>query len=315
MTDEIFVGVDGGASTIRVAAINIEGEVIKELSRPVGANYRVDGLVLVQQRLEEAVAALFNLPEIAVASSRGVVFGLAGCHFASDTAHVQTVLRQSYILKDRGRVTVLADSRLGLRSGTDDGCGLVLISGTGSACFGRKMTDQEALAGGVDYILSDEGSGYDIGLRALRAVTQGCDGRGGETVLQQVIFGHLGVHTFEQFAASVQEHYIHKPDIAFLASLVVQAAQNEDIVACDILIHAANDLVQMVEAVLDKLSWRNEPVKIVQMGSVLEHSQFLRSRVVEELKHKAPLARLVHPSMSPAVAGAFLAQSLDVPQT
>lgn len=46
---------------------------------------------------------------------------------------------------------------------------LVVISGTGSVCFGRDTKGNIYRTGGWNHILSDEGSAFDLGLKVLRA--------------------------------------------------------------------------------------------------------------------------------------------------
>ena len=47
---------------------------------------------------------------------------------------------------------------------------VLILSGTGSCCFGRASDGRTAKVGGWGHILGDKGSGFEIGLRALKAV-------------------------------------------------------------------------------------------------------------------------------------------------
>src|SRR5262249_54935321 len=47
---------------------------------------------------------------------------------------------------------------------------VLVLSGTGSCCYGRNTAGKTAKIGGWGHILGDKGSGYEIGLRALKAV-------------------------------------------------------------------------------------------------------------------------------------------------
>ena len=59
--------------------------------------------------------------------------------------------------------------------------GVVLIAGGGSIGFGVTADGREALAGGFGYLLGDEGSAFDIGLRAIAAACRAEDRRGEPT--------------------------------------------------------------------------------------------------------------------------------------
>src|SRR5262245_31536838 len=47
---------------------------------------------------------------------------------------------------------------------------VLVLSGTGSCCFGVSAKGKKAKVGGWGHILGDKGSGYEIGLRGLKAV-------------------------------------------------------------------------------------------------------------------------------------------------
>ncbi len=47
---------------------------------------------------------------------------------------------------------------------------ILVLSGTGSCCYGQTPRNAAAKVGGWGHILGDKGSGYEIGLRALKAV-------------------------------------------------------------------------------------------------------------------------------------------------
>src|SRR5687768_2064634 len=55
---------------------------------------------------------------------------------------------------------------------------VLVLSGTGSCCFGRTADGKTVKFGGWGHHLGDKGSGYEIGLRALKAVVYyfDCDG-------------------------------------------------------------------------------------------------------------------------------------------
>ena len=92
-------------------------------------------------------------------------------------------------------VVIANDAELVLAAGTPDGWGIALISGTGSIVFGRSPHGEMARAGGWGHILGDEGSGYAIGVEALRAVMRAFDGRGPATALTDAVLLHWSLKT------------------------------------------------------------------------------------------------------------------------
>lgn len=311
MTDNnkrLYLGVDGGASKIAAVVVDDQGKVVAEQTLPEGANYQSLPLADVVENLEEAVRLVVQeLKAKPVIFDYGV-FGLAGCNFEADRKVLTEALQKSSLNTMLGRgFEVVNDSEIALRAGTKDGVGVVIIAGTGSNCFGRNIEGETAKAGGLSHILSDEGSGYDIGLRGLQAVVQSLDGRDGETSLVSAILSHLKVEDLEGLYSEVYSKYTSKAQIASLAPIVIELAEKLDATAQDILNHSVNELVLMVDAVLRKLDCRDDAVPVVTVGSVLTGKNYVRRRFQTELLRVAPRARMTNLSVSSGMGAAMMA--------
>src|SRR5205085_11071904 len=70
------------------------------------------------------------------------------------------------------RLLVTTDAALALDAAFPGGAGIVLIAGTGSIAWARLPDGSPIRAGGLGPVLGDGGSGYAIGLDALRAVAR-----------------------------------------------------------------------------------------------------------------------------------------------
>jgi N-acetylglucosamine kinase-like BadF-type ATPase len=260
------------------------------------------------EHLEVALHELVSQLDRSLVTFTRAVFGLAGCNFPSDEQLLTQALRRSSLSTWLGGgFAVVNDSRVALQAGTKDGVGLVLIAGTGSNCYGVDAHGRSAQAGGVDHILSDEGSGYDIGLRGLRAVVAQLDGRGEDTLLKAKLFDKLKVKNLEELYSQVYTHYTTKPQIASLAVIVSECADEGDTVARDILNHSVNELLSLVDAVLKRLEWQDQSVTAVLVGSVL-HQKYVSQRFLSELRRVAPLVKAVRPDVTAAVGAARMAR-------
>jgi glucosamine kinase len=183
-----------------------------------------------------------------------------------------------------------AVSKLGLaqiaRLGTDakaafhdafgDGPGILLISGTGSVAWGRNERGVEGRVGGWGSLLGDEGSGYAIGLGALRRIVRAADGRAPATSLRRAILPHLGLDQAESLVTWAAE--ATKADIAAMVPVVVVCARAGDSVAEEILSRAGDALARHLLAVLDNLGpWSVAPTValtggLLQAGGPLRHA-------------------------------------------
>src|SRR5690349_1903469 len=71
-----------------------------------------------------------------------------------------------------GDVQVVGDNVIALQAAFGANAGVIVISGTGSICFGRNEKGATARAGGWGHAISDEGSGHWIGKKACAEVVK-----------------------------------------------------------------------------------------------------------------------------------------------
>jgi glucosamine kinase len=74
-----------------------------------------------------------------------------------------------------GQVLLCGDEEIALDGAFHGGPGVLVIAGTGSNVVGRSPQGEIFHLGGWGPVLSDEGSGYWIGLQAVRATLQAMD--------------------------------------------------------------------------------------------------------------------------------------------
>src|SRR3989442_912338 len=92
---------------------------------------------------------------------------------------------------------------------------VLVLSGTGSCCFGKTAEGRTAKVGGWGHILGDKGSGFEIGLRALKAVVYYFDRDGEWSGLGQRILRSLQLNEPNDLVDWI--HQSSKPDIAAIA--------------------------------------------------------------------------------------------------
>ena len=90
-----------------------------------------------------------------------------------------------------GQWKLCGDQEIALR-GAMDGPGVVIISGTGSICFGKNAAGQTARSGGFGHLIDDGGSGYALGRDVLACAVRSVDGRIRAPELLQAVCDRLG---------------------------------------------------------------------------------------------------------------------------
>ena len=184
---------------------------------------------------------------------------------------------------------------------------MVLISGTGSVAMGWK--DKRTIgASGWDWFLGDDGSGFWLGRKALRAVCRQFDGRGKKTLLSNLIFKQWKIKEKAQLIQRV--YHGHKGDfveqIPLLSPLIDKAAQRRDEIAKDILVEGGKELALAVIQVVKKLNFEKEKFPLVLVGSTL-NSVIILNTAKKEIRKMAPKAEFIRPKQAPVMGAVKLA--------
>lgn len=267
---EFFLGVDGGGTKTRAWLADASGEVI---GRGAGAssNFHAVGTDAAFHALQHAILAACDAARLDRAQIRGACFGIAGAAATNEQTEMHARL-QTFL--PHARVKIVNDSFLILAAGTPNGWGIGVVSGTGSICFGKTPDGRTARGGGWGYLLGDEGSGFGIGNRALRAVARAADGRAPQTNLIAPILAHWHLKTADELIPKVYGFQDARTEIAALAQIVDETAVEGDVMADEIMREAGRELALAARAVADALRFDNA-IPCALTGGVLLHSQLL----------------------------------------
>jgi N-acetylglucosamine kinase-like BadF-type ATPase len=264
------IGVDGGGTKTRALVANLTGRVLgRGTAGP--SNVQVVGGEATRAALDAAVATAMAEAGVTGAPA-AICLGMAGAGRRADRALVEGWAKQRF---PGVAVCVVHDGQLVLVAGTPEGWGVAVISGTGSLAYGEAASGRSARAGGWGYVLGDEGSGYTIGLAALRAVARATDGRGHATALTEALLTRWSLPRPQALIRHVYGAPVAREEIAVLASLVMEVAGDGDAVARTILAEAGRELALAAQAVVMRLALPS-PVPCALGGGVLLHSQRVR---------------------------------------
>jgi N-acetylmuramic acid 6-phosphate etherase len=163
---------------------------------------------------------------------------------------------------------------------------VLVISGTGSCCYGRAATGATAKAGGWGHLLGDRGSGYEIGLRALQAVLRQSDRLGVWPLLGQQVLRRLQLNEPNDLVDWAQK--ASKAEVAALALEVFAAWEHDDPLAAAILRGAADTLAADAAACARRLAKPSARVEFVLAGSVLLKQPSFAQMVTRRLGRLRP---------------------------
>jgi N-acetylglucosamine kinase-like BadF-type ATPase len=256
---DLLLGVDGGGSKTRALIATVDG-VVRGAGEAGPSNYQSASFAAATAALEGAIkqarreAGLAQGVELAAAC-----FGLAGADRPADRelfggwAAARGIARRCHVVND---------AQLVLAAGTPDGWGLALICGTGSICYGQALDGRRARAGGWGYLLGDEGSGYDIGVQALRRATQTADGRAAAQTILAAVLDEWRLERPEELVAHVYRPETTRGLIANLARRLIALAEGGDRDAQSLLREAAVEWGRLLGTVARQLDMREPPVAL-----------------------------------------------------
>jgi glucosamine kinase len=286
----VVLGIDGGGTRTRASIVDgdrtlafAESGSIKRLrigSEAAEANLRA---------LLKDVYAQAGGPSVTAASC-----GVASATMPGITEWITAVFSDFHV----ARSEVVGDHIIALDAAFQGGPGILQIAGTGTNTIGRAPDGALESAGGWSSRLGDEGSGYWIGLHAIRRALNAYDRDEPTQVLKKV--GEIwGTPTLDQLI-NVGDG-TPAPDFAALAPVINELAEAGDPVAFGVLGQAAADLVANVLLVRSKLRRKHaidskipvaefpvSEIPVAWTGSVIGKMRMVREAFFAGLHDVAP---------------------------
>ena len=287
---EYIVGVDGGGSKTTVLVADLSGN---EISRAVSgaSSYKSIGKEKAIENLNKgifkAIECLDGSEEIHFISS---CFGFAGNDAEEDYKIYKEIVfneeLSSYL--NPKRTIICNDTRIGLESGSENKNKIIIIAGTGSNCFGINEDGEQIGASGWDFILADEGSGYEVGLKALKAVMRAYDERGEKTLLSKTILEELKLKEILDLTKWAYDGPFSKVKIGALAKTVCKTTEMGDKVSINILAEEAEEAVVSVTTVANKLGFKDKDFDLIFVGGLFKCEKYFKNILIHRLREKFP---------------------------
>ncbi len=300
------LGIDGGATKTLACLADENGRFVG-VGRSGPSNYHWVGEAAARQEIAAAARRAFDQAGLTPRPVAVAWLGLAGLDVPDDYEIMRPVIESLNLAEqffmDNDMVIALAGALAGAP-------GAVINSGTGAIAMGHDREGRRCRADGWGHLLGDEGSGYDIGRRAMVAAMRAHDGRGPRTSLTSRLIARLGLKDINGLVKKVYAEGVLPDHIAALAPLVTEAAdQEQDEVARRILERAGRDLANTVLSVLKRLDLIETEAYVATVGGVLKRSRPVGEAFAEALRTAAPQAKIIAPLFQPLTGAVFLALS------
>ncbi|OMF37601.1 ATPase [Paenibacillus sp. FSL H8-0548] len=298
----IFLGIDAGGSKTHALLVNEAGQVLGSGLSGNGnhqtayAKARVSIDEACQQALQEAGAAKEQVDF--------AYFGLAGADREPDYA----ILRPMIASLDYPKHAISCDTMIGMRAGTKQSYGAVIISGTGFNAAARSPKGEELQYGGFGYLFGDgQGSGSDLAIHAFRSAVRAWQGREQATLLSELVPRHLGYSTIQEMYDDALDD--GKRPSADLAKVMFEAAAMGDAVSIRILQEEGREHANAVIALLMRLKMEQERFDVVLAGSIFTRgsTSHMIDAINEELLSAVPGAKVVKLTVDPVIGAVMSA--------
>jgi len=276
----VVLGIDGGGTNTRAAIM--DGEKLLGSAQSGSIKRLRVGAGVAEANLRELLKDVFaqaGVKHVPVASC-----GVASATMPGIPEWITAVFNDFGIEKSE----IVGDHVIALDAAFKGGPGILQIAGTGTNTIGRAPDGQTERAGGWSSRLGDEGSGYWIGLHAIRRALNAYDRDEPQKVLDTV--GKIwGTPTMDEFI-NVGDG-TPAPDFAALAPAINELAEAGDAVSIGVLHQAAADLITNVLLVRSKLRSKHNiagEVPVAWTGSVIGKMRIVREDFFAGLRAAAP---------------------------
>ncbi|GIQ68796.1 ATPase [Xylanibacillus composti] len=297
-----IMGVDGGGSktftVITDAAGNLAGEGFA-----LGANHQTIGIDNAKTHIVESMNEALKSAGLKLSDLSYIQYALAGADRESD----YRILRPALAQIPAARWGLECDTMAGLRSGSPDNAGVVLVCGSGTNAVGRSRSGKVVQTGGFGYLYGDNAGGSRMAVETFRAAVRSWDQRDIPSVLVEKVPAYFGFENMEALYNDFLDR--QKGNVPVDLTIVLhEAVKDGDQLAIRILAKVGEELGLSANSVLKRIGdFGIDKVPIVLIGSVFQKGrsshllQALKQTVLEENAN----VEFVIPEMEP-VFGAVL---------
>jgi glucosamine kinase len=293
-----FLGVDAGGTKTEF----LLGDESRELGRvQTGSIKRLRrDEAATEQNLTYALSELAAQSGVSMLSVTRCCVGASGSTAPLVSEWITTAFRP----RIGGELLLVEDVDIALDAAFPGGRGVLILAGTGSNVAGRGIDGEIVTAGGWGPALSDEGSGYFLGVEALRRGFRAID-QGRTTMLLENIQSYWGLTSLGEVVEYANAN--PAPEFSELAPLVIACAMQGDEVAAEVVRHSGEELAALAAIVIERIRTTEEGLglkfamlPIALAGSILEKVPRARHALEQALTRLYPDAETLAASVDPA---------------
>ncbi|MFD0716365.1 N-acetylglucosamine kinase [Paenibacillus sp. GCM10027626] len=309
-----LAGIDGGGSKTFAIITNEHGVVMGSGLSGCG-NHQMIGASAALANMRKALVQAMHQAEICEEELAFVQFGLAGADRPFDLELLQPEISRQFQVS---QWDIVCDTMEGLRIGSPDYTGVVLVCGSNTNAAGRNREGTVVQVGGFDELFGDRAGGYYLARQAFGRTIRSWDGREPYSELVRMVPEGLGFTGMEAMIQRCLDDDISEAPLE-LVMIVHEAARKGDWLSCQLLTEMGRELGKSAAAVIRKLGgFKGETVPVVLTGSILQNgrSPLLLDALKEEAGTVHADCSFIIPALAPVFGAVLLAMDrLGLPVT
>jgi N-acetylglucosamine kinase-like BadF-type ATPase len=300
MSNRLIIGLDGGGTKTRVMVKERQdGEILFDQNFGM-SNYNNIGVEGLKPVFCEIYEALFTCFQEQLQDAI-LVLGSAGVDRPKDVEIYLTALKESGFTC---HLEVVNDAEIALVGGNGDRKDALMIAGTGSIVVGIDSKGKIVRSGGWGGLISDEGSGFQIGRHAIAAIMQEYDKVIAPTSFTEKLLAHFQLTSPEEFIDLLYlEDKLPVDKVASCTPIILEAWTKGDEAARTIVEAELEKLVRLVVGISRQMG--SGKFRLSVAGSLLTKSTDYFGTFKEKLRVVLPQVEISAPLYDP-VFGAII---------
>jgi len=296
-----YIGADLGATKTHTLIVDETGTALGFGESGPG-NHESIGYDAMFKSMHDGMEQALHAAGLKKADITGAGFGVAGYDWSSEFDITAKTIERLGLTAPYKFVN---DTVPGLIAGSEEGWGVVVVSGTGSNCRGwDREHKREGRVTGHGVIMGEGAGATELMHRCMQLVGYAWSKRGPSTKLADALVAYIGAKDLDDLIRgyTTNEYQIG----ADAAPIVFQVAEAGDQVARELIDWAGCELGEMANAVIRQLEFENLAFDVVMTGSMFEGGARLIDPMRTTINKLAPKARLVRLTAPPVLGAVML---------
>lgn len=273
----IYCGVDGGGTKTKIA-IAKDDEILDVINCGPSS---IDTVSLLEMKntIENALSEFYKKHDIAKIDS--IYLGLGGIATQENISDVNSLIRQIEFINTDAIVNSGNDITNAYYCSCSGRNNITLIIGTGSVAYGIDECGVFHRTSGISFKEGDFGSGYDLGVRALKYMSYALDKRIEGSAFTKYLLDKFSIESISSLINFYEQHCLDRTHIASLAKDVIKFYKSGDVYARKILDEATDEIMLMIKGVDSQINLQNREIGIIGgLGNCNEYFDLLKSKIM-----------------------------------